>query len=206
MTEQNHIPPAETAEPTPTPEPTGKPSPVLVIFLIVPLLGILVALLMIAAEPPAATDSGERATASLVGKPAPFFEVASLTGEPISLDDYEGRTLFLNFWQTTCAPCVRELPAFVEFAENQGEDGAAVLNVNFDETSAQIVRYFEEQGIEGVPVALDPDSDVRRTYGVVQIPVTYIIAPDGTVRFMQLGEMTVEDMEEYAELVHAAEL
>lgn len=190
-----------------TPAETGRPSPVLVIFLIVPLLGILVALLMIAAEQPAPAinEASAPSSQSLVSRPAPYFELATLEGETISLDDYAGRTLFLNFWQTTCAPCVRELPAFAEFAESQGEDGAAVLAVNFDETSAMVFSFFEENGITGVPVAMDADSSVRRTYGVVQIPVTYVIAPDGTVRFLQIGELTIDDMEEYAELVETTD-
>lgn len=185
------------------PENLGRPAPALIVFLVVPLIGILIAFLMIAAD--AANRPAEQAPSvgpeSLVRKQAPAFELATLEGEPVTLADYAGQTLFLNFWQTTCPPCVRELPAFADFAADQGPDGAAVLAVNFDETSGMIRDFFDANEISGVPVALDPDSRVRRSYAVLQIPVTFVIGPDSVIYFMHMGEMTLDEMEEYAELI-----
>jgi len=186
------------------------PSPALFIFLIIPLLGIFVALLMVALEPQSEPtvrnpeDLQARAM-SLIDFPAPQFEITDMDGNIVSLEDYEGRTVFINFWQTTCAPCVRELPAFADFADTQGEEGAAILAINFDETTGDISAFFEANDIPDVPVALDPDSAVRRTYGVEMIPTTFVVDGDGVVRFMKLGEMSFEEMEEYITILETIE-
>lgn len=202
--------PVNDAPTPPQPAPENRPSMGLVVFLVVPLVGILVALVMIATSGQNnaaqnrlnnAPEVVQRNAAALINFTAPDFALTDLDGNPVSMADYAGKTLFLNFWQTTCAPCVRELPAFADFAAASDGDAVAVLAVNFDETSQDVRNFFSEYDISGVPVALDPDSSVRRTYGVVQIPVTFIITPDGVVRQMHLGEMTFDDMEQYLVLV-----
>ena len=202
---------SEQPEQAEQPTQASSPSPVLVVFLVIPLVGILVALLMIALQDSPQTQTNElppqSGSAALVNNPAPDFSVATMDGETIQLADYAGQTLMLNFWQTTCAPCVRELPALADFAAQQAqrEDGAAVLAINFEETTQMIRDFFDENGISGVPIALDPDSTVRRTYGVQGIPVTYIINADGEIRFRHLGEVTLEELVEYAELVRSTD-
>ncbi len=207
MSEQ-HTPTSETeAQPeTHHPDAQSSPSPVLVVFLVIPLVGILVALVMIALEgnPQGRDDAlAPQNNGVLVNNPAPDFQVQNMDGERLQLADYSGRTLVLNFWQTTCVPCVRELPALADFAAEQAEreGGAAVLAINFEETTQMISDFFAENGIGGVPIALDPDSTVRRTYGVQGIPTTFIIAPDGTIRFRHLGEVTFEELADYVDLV-----
>lgn len=182
----------------------------LIVFLVVPLLGILAALIMILAEGgPVSQDTLpvnlEAESASLINYPAPAFELQDMAGQPINFSDYQDQILFLNFWQTTCAPCVRELPAFAEFAADQAGQGVAVLAVNFDETTTQVQRFFDENDIRGVPLALDPASQVRRTYGVQMLPTTFVIDRDGRVRFMHLGELTYDEMLEYAELARTTD-
>lgn len=185
----------------------NKPSPVLVIFAIVPLLAILAAMLMVALQPTQATVTADTVNSlnysanNYLNKEAPFFELVTLDGRVVTLDDYAGKTLFLNFWQTTCPPCVRELPAFSEFAHDKTSQDIEVLAVNFDETSERITNFLAEIDVVGLPVALDPTSDVRRTYGVRDIPVTFMIDGDGIVRYWKLGEMDYFEMEEYAALM-----
>lgn len=181
----------------------GRPSPILIVLLVIPLTGILVALLMIATNMDAfqnQTSGAPRTGNTLINYPAPAFELRDLDGQPVSLADYEGRTLFLNFWQTTCAPCIKELPDFADF-QAQYNDSAAVLAINFDETTGQVSDFLAQYEISGVPIAMDPNSDARSTYGVAQIPTTFIINPQGVVRFMRVGAMTLDDMEDYLDLV-----
>lgn len=195
-------------------EPSEKskaaPSPALFIFLIIPLLGIFVALLMVALEsqPEPTTTNPEDLQAraqSLIDFPAPQFEITDMDGNKITLEDYAGRTVFLNFWQTTCPPCIRELPAFADFADSQGDDGAAILAINFDETTDDVQSFFVDNDIPFVPVALDPDSTVRRSYGVEMIPTTFVVDKEGVIRFMKLGEMSFEEMEGYVTALESIE-
>lgn len=193
-------------ESTPTPTPSQRPSPVLVIFLVLPLLGIVAAILMIVQNERQRISQQdvvdlpaeiERRAAALINYTAPQFAVNDLDGKPVSLADYEGRVVFLNFWTTDCPPCQRELPAFSRFASEQGETGAAVLTVNIGESAETVQNYFTKNGIQGLRVALDLDQSVGGKYSIIARPVTYIIDGKGIIRAMKAGEMTIEDMDDY---------
>ncbi len=183
---------------------TRGPSPTLLILLILPLFGIFVALLMLALESgrrPAPTPAFQPAPPrSVLNFKAPDFELPLLDGLTlVSPSDYAGRPLFLNFWASWCAPCVRELPALEEFAaEHSGdENGPAVLAINLGETAAVISGFLVEIGIVNLPVAMDINEVVKRDYGVQNLPTTFVIDADGMVRHLKLGEMKYEEMDVY---------
>ncbi len=189
---------------TPTTTPEQKPSPVLVVLLIIPLVGILVALLMIATDPntrAASTLPGDLnpQSASLINFKAPAFDVLDPNGEMFSLLDYEGRVIFLNFWQTTCEPCKKEMPDFQRFAREQGDDGVAVITINFGESTETVRQWLAANDIVGLTVGLDYESRIQRAYGVANIPTTFVIDEQGIVTYMKLGAMTLDEMYEYAD-------
>lgn len=203
-----------TPESSPPPaQTTGNPSPVLMIFLIIPLIGILVALVMVVVEnqnrPQSTTitaPDGYPSNVNLIDFEAPLFDMLNLDGELMRLDDYRGRIVFLNFWQTTCPPCVEELPALAAFEDAQSADGAAVLAVNFDETAAMVRDFFSANDIDEAPtILMDTESRYRRLYGVVQIPTTFIIDGEGIVRRMHLGPLTEDVMFTYLDEIQALE-
>ena len=177
------------------------PSPTLLILLILPLLAILVALMMLALEiRPGAAPTPTFAPApprSVLDFPAPDFQLPLLDGATlVSPSDYAGRPLFLNFWATWCAPCVRELPALAEFAAEHSANpaGPALLTINLGETGAQVEGFLSEIGLQNLPVALDINQVVKRDYGVQNLPTTFVIDGEGTVRHMKLGEMSYDEM------------
>lgn len=178
------------------------------LFLVLPLLGILAALLMLASEPPAPQSivvgeppPADLNTASLINFQAPPFDLVNLDGQPVSLADYAGRPLILNFWQTTCEPCKREMPAFAEFLEDQDE--VALLAISIEETTQQVRAFFAGLDMPPVPVALDVEGRARRAYGIAGLPTTYIIDAEGIVRYMHLGEMSALQLRQYAEIILA---
>ncbi len=180
------------------------PSPTLLVLLILPLLAILVALMMLALEiRPGATPTPTFAPApprSVLDFPAPDFRLPRLAGTTlVSPGDYAGRPLFLNFWATWCAPCVRELPALAEFAAEHSANpaGPALLTINLGETGAQVEGFLREIGLQNLPVALDINQVVKRDYGVQNLPTTFVIDGEGTVRHMKLGEMRYDEMGVY---------
>ena len=180
------------------------PSPTVLILLILPLFGIFVALLMLVLETRTqATPAPTFVPApprSVVNFAAPDFELPLLDGVTlVSPSDYSGRPLFLNFWATWCAPCVRELPAFAEFVAQHAADpqGPALLTINLGEPAAVISRFLDEIAISNLPVAMDINQVVKRDYGVQNLPTTFIIDGAGEIRYMKLGEMTTEDMAAY---------
>ena len=188
------------------------PSPTLLILLILPLLAILVALMMLALEiRPGATPTPTFAPApprSVLDFPAPDFQLPLLDGATlVSPSDYAGRPLFLNFWATWCAPCVRELPALAEFAAEHSADpaGPALLTINLGETGAQVEGFLREIGLQNLPVALDINQVVKRDYGVQNLPTTFVIDGKGTVRHMKLGEMSYDEMGIYLDALADAD-
>ncbi len=185
-----------------TPETGGKPSPILIVFLLFPILGILAAAALalssgVAANTPVPTpESITLQDTTLVDKPAPNFELAALDGTRQRLSSYRGRVVFVNFWATWCEPCKRELPAFEQFQAQQGKDGAVILAVNVAETSETINQYFTEQGITGLEVLLDANQDVSEAFAIDRFPTTYVIDAAGVVRYKYYGEMKLADMDD----------
>lgn len=184
-------------------------SPVLVLLLF-PLLGLLAAVVMLSGgtptrvEPPtpAAVTLPPAATQPrLTDRPAPDFTLRTLDQTTVSLSDYRGRVVFLNFWATWCEPCTRELPVFEAFSAVQGDDGAVVLAVNLGETYDQVNAYLGELGISGFPVLLDVNYVAGDLYAVRPIPVTFMIDADGVLRFAKYGEMTPDNLTEYLRLL-----
>jgi peroxiredoxin len=192
-------------------EDLGNPSPVLIIFLILPLLGILAALLMVAGN--IRTQRAEQAAlpqvannpSTLVNYAAPDFSLITLDGREVRLEDYRGKTLFLNFWQTTCVPCIVEMPEFTAFMEDQNPDEVALLAVNVGETPSMIREFFATNDIVGIPVALDELSNVRDEYGVLGFPMTFVINEEGVVRFLHIGGLFYDDMEEFLYLAQTTD-
>lgn len=177
-----------------------RPSPILLVFLIMPLFGLLIALGMIAAESQsqnASVPTFEPAQQrTLINFQAPDFELPMLDGVTlVSPSDFEGRPVFINFWATWCGPCVRELPALEEFVAIHADDenGPVLLTINLGQTPEEIEGFLEEIGVT-IPVALDANQVVKADYGVQNLPTTYILDETGMVRFMKLGEMRFEEM------------
>lgn len=186
-----------------SPPEKSTPSPVLVIFLVLPLLGILAALVMVAIDmrnqraTPTTISQIPSSPSALLNYAAPDFTLLTLDGRQISIEDYRGKVLFLNFWQTTCVPCITEMPEFLEFIADQNPDEVALLAVNVGETAGMIREFFATNDIIGIPTALDIDSTVRDQYGVLGFPMTFIINGDGVVQYLRIGSMNYDDMEDY---------
>ncbi len=192
-----------TDSPNQLPVKSTRPSPVLVIFLIFPIIGIVAALAVmvsgggIANNIPPTPAPVTLANTSLIGQSAPNFSLAALDGGAMRLSSYRGRVVFVNFWATWCEPCQRELPAFEAFMAEQGENGALVLAVNAGETAEQVTTYFDDHQISGIPALLDTGLEIYDRYNVQLLPTTYVIDPAGVVRYAHLGEMTADDLNAY---------
>ncbi len=193
---------------TPQPVPHGKPSPVLIIFLVFPILGIIAALVLAISEgslassvlptPLPVTDVPYQTT-SLLDQPAPDFELTGLGGQRYRLSDYQGKIVFVNFWATWCPPCREELPAFMEFGEDPASEGAVILAVNAGETSEQITQYFTENGISGLNVLLDSRLDAYTAYDIQVMPTTFILDQSGVIRDRHFGALTLDDLYTYVD-------
>lgn len=188
-----------------TPSSSGKPSPVLIIFLIFPLVGILAAVGFALAygsrqnTAPPTPEPIRLQDTTLVNKPAPNFELPSLDGKTVRLSSTRGHVVFLNFWATWCEPCKREMPALQQFAQEQGSDGAMILAINNAETPDVIRQFLADNGVSALTVLLDGEGATAGVYRASRLPTTVVLDPAGVVRYIHLGEMTTADLQAYVD-------
>ncbi|MBN1286956.1 MAG: redoxin domain-containing protein [Anaerolineae bacterium] len=129
------------------------------------------------------------------GEAAPNFETQNLYGERVTLEDFRGKVVLLNFWATWCEPCRVEMPEFQQAAVDY-RDKLVVLPVNLEETPEAIIAFAEKEGLR-LGFVLDQAHRVSDLYKVVAQPTTYLIAPDGTVTVKHAGPLTLEQLEAY---------
>ncbi len=121
----------------------------------------------------------------LVGKEAPDFDLARLTGGRVRPQDLRGKVVVLDFWATWCAPCVAALPTLMKVAKAHS-DNVVLVAIDQQEES-ETIREFLKQKAWDLDVALDSDGRVGRSYGVQGIPQTVVIDPQGIVRHVHVG-------------------
>jgi len=130
--------------------------------------------------------SGCSSPSAQVGERAPDFQLSNLEGQPISLSDFRGNPILLNFWATWCGPCRQEMPLIQGIFEEQTNENLVILAVNIGENSAA-VKNFMQSGNYSFPVLLDTDQDVALEYNVRAIPTTFFIDKDGIIQVIKMG-------------------
>lgn len=115
--------------------------------------------------------------------PVPEFQFTTADGEMRTLKDYAGKGVVLNFWATWCIPCVTEMPALAKLASLVDPAHVAILPLSSDRAGAVAVqKFFDEKGISGLPILLDPRGDAARAFGSRGIPTTILIDARGRER------------------------
>ena len=126
-----------------------------------------------------------------IGKLAPDFELSSLDGKVVSLSDFRGKPVFLNFWATWCGPCRFEMPFIQKMYEGLSNEGLVVLAVNVQENPATVKEFVESFGLT-FPVLLDTNSEVRLAYNIRGIPTTFFIDKNGIIQDIKIGAFASE--------------
>jgi peroxiredoxin len=125
-----------------------------------------------------------KATAS--GNSAPDFTVTDIDGNKLSLSDYRGKVVLLDFWATWCTPCRAEIPHFVEMQQKLGPQGFQVIGISMDD-EAKPVKEFSQQFKINYPVSIGDDKLAQSFGGVLGLPVNFIIDRDGRIIGKYLG-------------------
>lgn len=144
------------------------------------------------------TDAAEDAGPVIglaVGNRAPNFETTTLDGETVSLSDFRGQTVLLNFWFTECSPCRVEMPEFERAWQEYGDEGFVILAVNREESADDIQPFAEELGLS-FPLLLDEDGDINYEYGVLGYPSTFILDKEGVIQFRAFNALTESQIQE----------
>lgn len=138
------------------------------------------------------TDEGPKVGTS-VGNLAPDFTLTSTTGETVSLSDYRGKRVMVNFWGTWCPPCRAEMPDMEKFYQ---ENDVEILAVNLTPTESNVsdvTDFIDEFGLS-FQVLLDEELNVSSQYGIQSVPTSFMIDSKGIVQYVALGAVNYEQM------------
>jgi len=120
-----------------------------------------------------------------IGTAAPDFAVRD-SDRTVTLNQFKGQVLVLNFWATYCAPCVEEIPSLVQMQQRMKAKGVTVLAVSIDVDESNYRRFLRDHNVNLLSVR-DPDQKSNSLYGTSKIPETYIIDRNGVMRRKFIG-------------------
>jgi thiol-disulfide isomerase/thioredoxin len=118
----------------------------------------------------------------------PPLAIRDLDGGQHRLQDYRGKVVLVNFWATWCEPCREEMPSINRLRTSLAGQPFAVLAVNLAEPESRIRRFMEKVPMD-FTVLLDRDTSVAKTWRARILPASYLVAPDGRIRYSALGEI-----------------
>lgn len=132
---------------------------------------------------------------------APSITITTLDGEDVTLEDYRGKKILLNFWATWCPPCRKEMPDMQRLYEENHDDDFIVLAVNMTNTEkkrSDVARFVEQYQLS-FPILMDENGKVAQQYEILSYPTSFFIDSDGVIRGKIVGEMSKEMM--YKEII-----
>lgn len=136
-------------------------------------------------------DEGKR----LEGKAAPGFTLTSLDGKKVSLADYKGRPVLVNFWATWCAPCKLEMPWFEQFRQQYKGQGFEILGIAEDDASKdEIEKSVKKIGVS-YPILLTDGKVAPKYGGVDYLPMSFFIDRNGIVVEETAGLASKDEIE-----------
>jgi peroxiredoxin len=129
------------------------------------------------------------------GDPAPDFQFQNAGGQAISLSDFRGKPVMLNFWATWCGYCKIEMPYIQQVYDEWQEKGLVLLAIDLVEDADVVAEFIQEQGIP-FPVLLDREGKVTIQYfkGMdASIPRTFFIDKNGILQYIQTGAFSSKE-------------
>ena len=114
--------------------------------------------------------------------PAPDFTLQTSNGNSVSLSDFKGKAVLLNFWATWCVPCKKELPSMQKLYDAAKLDGVEVVAISIDRDKKDRIQQYIKNYNLTFPVLLDPSQKVRKDYFIMGLPTSYLIGADGKLK------------------------
>jgi len=118
--------------------------------------------------------------------PAPAFTLASRAGQDVSLTQYKGQVVMINFWASWCGPCRQEMPLLESIYKKYNKMGFTMLGVNVEPDSNAANEWLKATPVS-FPILYDRDSKVSKLYDVAGMPSTVIIDRSGKLRVLHRG-------------------
>jgi len=155
------------------------------------ILTILSSLLVLPAISHAAWEEpelGYRLNKVKIPQQAPDFKLLDMDEESHQLQQYRGKVILLNFWDTWCPPCRREMPSMERLHQSMGESDFKVIAINQMEDMDHVFAYTGQLEVDPTfTILFDSDSSVSRRYAAKGLPTTYLIDKRGVIRYRAIG-------------------
>lgn len=132
------------------------------------------------------------------GSEPPAFTLADLNGGTVSLSDYKGKPVVINFWGSFCEPCVKEMPEFERQYTKWKDKDLVILAINLSEDTLTVNNFVKRFELT-YPILRDVNRKTERSYGLRQYPTTFFVKPDGTLMEVVVGGMLEKDIDERVE-------
>lgn len=125
---------------------------------------------------------------------APDFALPTVTGETLELSKYRGKVVLLAFWNMTCPTCQKKMPLLQKAFDREDTNKISIITVHGPGREAAIKSYCSSQGLT-LPVLLDIQGDVGSSYGVMQLPATFVLDQSGVIRSIDPEFETQEELD-----------
>ncbi len=133
------------------------------------------------AVPPVPLEADE-----LIGSEAPDFTLPDLDGAEVSLKQFRGKVILLNFWATWCPPCKAEMPSMNKLNQMFKDKGLVVIAISSDRSKKQVKRFLKKTPVS-FTILYDPKNKISNIYKVFALPTSLVIDRDGTIVKKVLG-------------------
>lgn len=122
------------------------------------------------------------------GDTAPIFDLPSIYADhpAISTASLEGKTVYVDFWASWCAPCLTSLPLYNDMYHKYKDQGLEIVAINVDNPIEDGLDFLIDTPLDFL-IPADPDGDASELFGVIGMPTSYLIEPDGTVKLVHMG-------------------
>ncbi|MGM0402014.1 MAG: redoxin domain-containing protein [Chloroflexota bacterium] len=132
------------------------------------------------------------------GNPAFDFTLQTLEGEEVSLSDFRGQAVMLNFWASWCGPCRIEIPHMIELYKETHDQDFEIVAVNLRENTDRVEDFVQRFDIP-FPVLLDEKGRIGAAYHVQGIPTSIFIDEEGVIRHVHVGALTEDALQHYVD-------
>ncbi|GLC29131.1 TlpA disulfide reductase family protein [Clostridium omnivorum] len=129
------------------------------------------------------------------------FKLKDLNGKNVSLSDFKGKKVLLNFWATWCPPCRAEMPDIEKLYQENKDSDLVILGINLGEDT-QTVKSFIDKNKYNFNILLDSDQAVAIKYNIVSIPTSFFIDKEGNIVYKKVGAMSIEEMRDNVSLLN----
>ena len=122
------------------------------------------------------------------GDSAPIFDLPSIYADhpAISTASLEGKTVYVDFWASWCAPCLTSLPLYNDMYHKYKDQGLEIVAINVDNPIEDGLDFLLDTPLDFL-IPADPDGEAAELFEVIGMPTSYLIEPDGTVKLVHMG-------------------